>query len=133
MSIGGTLTHFAAPPVLMVARPWGWDTRVHAVALRLARRRRDCGLDADVLRAVPAEFAALAARPPVPDIDNPRRGRDRVAALLPVPRVAHVPTHVFFMAWTVFNAHYPALFLGGFLFFLGFARATAAYQSHGSS
>ena len=34
-----------------------------------------------------------------------------------------------FMAWTVFNAHYPALFIGGFLFFLGFARATAAYQS----
>jgi hypothetical protein len=33
------------------------------------------------------------------------------------------------MAWTVVNAHYPALFLGGFLFFLGFARATAAYQS----
>ena len=27
------------------------------------------------------------------------------------------------------NAHYPALFLGGFLFFLGFTRATAAYQS----
>ena len=26
MSIGGTLTHFAAPPVLMVARPWGWDS-----------------------------------------------------------------------------------------------------------
>src|SRR5918995_322056 len=26
VSIGGTLTHFAAPPVLMVARPWNWDT-----------------------------------------------------------------------------------------------------------
>ena len=25
VSIGGTLTHFAAPPVLMVARPWDWD------------------------------------------------------------------------------------------------------------
>ena len=25
VSIGGTLTHFAAPPILMVARPWGWD------------------------------------------------------------------------------------------------------------
>ena len=33
------------------------------------------------------------------------------------------------MAWTVLNAHYPALFVAGFLFFLGFARATAAYQS----
>jgi hypothetical protein len=29
----------------------------------------------------------------------------------------------------VFNAHDPALFLGGFLFFLGFARATAPYHS----
>src|SRR5436190_8747626 len=25
VSIGGTLTHFAAPPVLMVARLWNWD------------------------------------------------------------------------------------------------------------
>jgi hypothetical protein len=40
-----------------------------------------------------------------------------------------VAVHLVFMGWTVFNAHYPALFLGGFLFFLGFARATAPYQS----
>lgn len=26
ISVGGTLTHFAAPPVLMVAGPWGWGT-----------------------------------------------------------------------------------------------------------
>ena len=26
VSVGGTLTHFAAPPVLMVARHWDWDT-----------------------------------------------------------------------------------------------------------
>jgi hypothetical protein len=25
VSVGGTLTNFAAPPVLMVAAPWGWD------------------------------------------------------------------------------------------------------------
>ena len=25
VSIGGTLTHFAAPPVLMVADTWGWN------------------------------------------------------------------------------------------------------------
>lgn len=37
--------------------------------------------------------------------------------------------HMIFMGWTVFNAHYPVLFLGGFLFFLGFAKATAVYQS----
>ncbi len=48
--------------------------------------------------------------------------------LLPVPPWL-TASHIAFMAWTVFNSHYPALFLGGFLFFLGFARATAAYQS----
>ena len=39
VSIGGTLTHFAAPPVLMVARPWGWDTPFMLGALRLAGGR----------------------------------------------------------------------------------------------
>jgi hypothetical protein len=33
------------------------------------------------------------------------------------------------MVWTVVTAHYPALFVGGFLIFLGFAKATGAYQS----
>src|SRR5262249_26252795 len=47
--------------------------------------------------------------------------------------VASVPTWVIavnlgFMAWTVANAHYPPLFIGGFLFFLGFAQATSAHQ-----
>jgi hypothetical protein len=36
------------------------------------------------------------------------------------PRVSHLD---------VVNAHYPALFLGGFMFFLAFAKATAMYQS----
>lgn len=31
ISVGGTLTHFAAPPVLMVAEPWEWGT-VHMLS-----------------------------------------------------------------------------------------------------
>jgi hypothetical protein len=37
--------------------------------------------------------------------------------------------YVLFLGWTVVNSHHPALFLGGFLFFLGFDRATAAYST----
>jgi hypothetical protein len=37
--------------------------------------------------------------------------------------------YVLFMVWTVINAHFPALFVAGFLFFLGFDRATAAYST----
>ncbi len=38
--------------------------------------------------------------------------------------------HVLFMAWTVANAHYPVLFMGGLLFFLGFTSVTKHYQNY---
>ena len=37
--------------------------------------------------------------------------------------------HLFFLAWVVINDHEPVLFLGGFLFFLGFVQVTAEYQN----
>ena len=37
--------------------------------------------------------------------------------------------HVFFLIWTVVNANLPVLFLGGFLFFLGFYQVTEFYQN----
>jgi hypothetical protein len=73
------------------------------------------------------ELRQLAGRPPVPDIDLPDE-ESAAPGLLPVPAWV-TAVHVVFMAWTVLNAHYPVLFVAGFLFFLGFARATAAYQS----
>ena len=130
VSIGGTLTHFAAPPVLMVARPWGWDTpfmMLHfgwraAVAIFVST--------AAYYTLFRRELRALARVPPAADVDKAEEGIDGVAAdeLLPPPAWLTV-VHLLFMAWTVVNAHYPALFLGGFLFFLGFARATAIYQT----
>jgi hypothetical protein len=37
--------------------------------------------------------------------------------------------HLFFLAWTVFNAHYPVMFISGLLFFLGFMSLTATHQN----
>ncbi len=37
--------------------------------------------------------------------------------------------HALFLLWTVFNAHEPILFIGGFLFYLGFFQVTAFYQN----
>ncbi|HEX8030206.1 MAG TPA: putative Na+/H+ antiporter [Vicinamibacterales bacterium] len=127
VSIGGTLTHFAAPPVLMVARLWEWDTPFMlghfgwraAVAI---------GVSTGVYYLFNrGEFARLAAQQAArgarrADVDV-RAGK----ALLPVPAWV-TAVHIGFMIWTVVSAHYPALFIGSYLFFLGFARATAAYQ-----
>ncbi|GAU78045.1 putative Na+/H+ antiporter [Fusibacter sp. 3D3] len=40
-----------------------------------------------------------------------------------------IGTHLFFLVWTVVNAHEPVLFLAGFLFFLGFYQVTVYYQN----
>jgi hypothetical protein len=129
VSIGGTLTHFAAPPVLMVARPWGWDT---PFMLSHFGWRAVFGIGASTLMyyvLFRRELRALAAHTPVVDVEQPDEETEPTEPrLLPVPPWI-TAVHIVFMAWTVFNAHYPALFIGGFLFFLGFARATAAYQS----
>ncbi|MBL9186836.1 MAG: putative Na+/H+ antiporter [Opitutaceae bacterium] len=115
ISIGGTFTHFAAPPVLMVAEPWGWDTLYmiknfgwHALigifasnaAYFLVFRRELLALQA------PAQAAAEAAQ---------------------VPAWVTL-VHLLFLAFTVWGAHHPPLFIGGFLFYLAFAQATAHHQ-----
>jgi hypothetical protein len=129
VSIGGTLTHFAAPPVLMVSRPWGWDTAFmlsHFGWRSVVAILTSTGLYFVVFRR---ELRALARLPARPDVEQPdEEAADTSHVLLPVPAWITI-VHLAFMAWTVVNAHYPALFVGGFLFFLGFARATAAYQS----
>ena len=127
VSIGGTLTHFAAPPVLMVARPWGWDT-----AFMLSHFGWRAALTIVVSTAAyffifRRELQALSSKPSPADVDVPDE-EARSAILLPVPAWV-TAVHMGFMAWTVVNSHYPVLFVGGFLFFLGFARATAIYQS----
>ena len=128
VSIGGTLTHFAAPPVLIVAREWQWDMlfmlghfgwrSVLAIAasttLYFFWFRKD--------------LAALDRKPDVPDIEVAAEDAAADQRLLPIPAWVTL-AHIGFMIWTVVNSHYPALFIGGFLFFLGFARATAAFQS----
>jgi hypothetical protein len=133
ISIGGTLTHFAAPPVLMVARVWGWDT---PFMLSHFGWRSVLAIAVSTLVyyvCFRRELTALAARPPAPDLDPPDDAGLTSAApptsgLWPVPAWITL-VHVAFLAWTVFNAHYPALFVGGFLFFLGFLKATAAFQT----
>jgi hypothetical protein len=129
VSIGGTLTHFAAPPVLMVARPWDWGTPfmlTHFGWRAVAAIATATGV---YFLAFQSELIALARTAPVAEVETPDEDIPAGApALLPVPGWV-AGTHMAFLAWTVVNAHYPALFIGGFLFFLGFVRATAAYQS----
>jgi hypothetical protein len=114
ISIGGILTPFAAPPVLMVAGTWGWD---------LAYMISTFGWKAAVAVVVNALCAMWLFRKELVGLS------DRGA----VPRDGQVPAavivvHLLFLLGVVAFNHYPAVFMALFLFFLGFAEAYRRYQ-----
>jgi hypothetical protein len=117
ISIGGTLTHFAAPPVLMVAHAWGWD---------MAYMFKHFGWHAISGIVISNVIYLIAFRKELFALQAPDRSAE--------PREAPVPAwvtmvHVMFLGFTVWANETPVLFIGGFLFFLAFAQATAHHQS----
>lgn len=224
ISVGGTLTSFAAPPVLMVAAPWNWDTvfmithfgwkavlgilfanLIYYLAFRSELKRMQAvfalrslkddiqrnfitreGLETqfdrhidemgdrinivnafdDRLKEFDERLKARLQKQVLEELEEKgisrdlamqafqeryeelrlRRMRQAVPALLPEEqrppffdpdwdrRDDPVPVwvtvvHILFMGWTIANAHYPALFVPGLLFFLGFAQVTTPYQN----
>ncbi len=124
ISVGGVLTNFAAPPVLMVAQKWGLTTM--EMLLHYGDKAAIAIVASSLLYyfCFRREFAELAARAGDSDGDGIGDVKD---VERPVPLFVTV-THLAFMAWTVFFSHYPPLFIGGFLFFLAFSQATAHHQ-----
>ena len=117
ISIGGTLTHFAAPPVLMVAAAWGWD---------MAYMFTHFGWHAVSGIVVSNVVYFLVFRKELLALKPADRSGERPEA--PVP-VWVTLVHLLFLGFTVWAAHHPVLFVGAFLFFLAFAQATAHHQS----
>lgn len=224
ISVGGTLSNFAAPPVLMVAGPWDWgighmighfgwkaiigillsnglyylvfrkelsalqgrfdkvrlkdeiqkrylarqdlevefqemetiigdelgfstvfEKRYQEMKARTLNRLRHRFLDDVLQRKMDLSVVSEAFEERFDEIHR-REMRKTLPGLLPkaerpefydpewdkrddpVP-VWVVVVHVLFMIWTIVNAHYPALFIAGCLFFLGFAEVTSPYQN----
>ena len=113
VSVGGTLTHFAAPPVLMVAAKWGWDTPFMLSTFG-AKAALAVLVNAAVVTFLFRRELALHAVP------AGMHDAPRVPALL-------VLLNVFILAAVVFTNHHPEAFMGLFLLFLGLAEA---YRRH---
>jgi hypothetical protein len=121
VSVGGTLTHFAAPPVLMVAGPWRWDTAFMFVHFGWKAVVGIMGATLLYFFLFRRELAALdVARRTTEDAAKNDPGA-------PVP-LWITAVQLSFMGFTVLVAHHPPLFIGGFLFFLAFSQATAHHQ-----
>lgn len=115
ISIGGTLTSYAAPPVLMVASTWGWDS---------AFMFSTFGWKAALAVLVNATLVTVLLRPHLRSGDVMAM-KDSAVPMSPVVIIVHL----FFLAAVVLSAHHPILFLALFLFFIGYTQAYKAHQS----
>jgi hypothetical protein len=115
VSIGGTLSHFAAPPVLMVAGKWGWG---------LGHMFTNFGYKAAIACLVSALATAFYFKSELQGDFQLRA--DNNEKMLPPWWVTL--THVVFLALVVLTAHHMVVFMGLFLFFLGFTTVTKEFQ-----
>lgn len=119
VSIGGVLSVYAAPPVLMVAKTFGWDTSfmlanfgwravaavaLNALLLTLIHRKLLLSGEAETHRGVTQSHNA------------------RMPAFV-------ILIHMLFLIGIVVAAHHPAIFIGLLLLFIGYCQAYKSYQS----
>lgn len=113
VSIGGTLTAFAAPPVLMVASTWNWSSGFMLATI---------GWKAAIAVLINATAAIFMLRKYLVDPPVPGTPVEKV----PLQVVA---VHLAFLAGVVLFAHHQIIFLGLFMMFLGFVQAYERYQT----
>jgi hypothetical protein len=113
ISIGGTLTQFAAPPVLMVAAKWNLDI-VYMLTHVGWKAAIAVFINASVLTLL---FAKELKRMPY-STQSPYTGVPAWAVVL----------HLLFLVAIVVCAHHPAAFIAVFLLFMGVATAYPAFQ-----
>jgi hypothetical protein len=112
ISIGGTLTPYAAPPILMVAPGWGWDLKFMATQF---------GWRGILSCFVATGMTAIYFR--------------REISALEFKEVKHKTsplwvtlTHLAFLGAAVATSHHMTVFVGLFLFFLGLYKVTSEFQ-----
>jgi Na+/H+ antiporter NhaD/arsenite permease-like protein len=114
VSIGGVLTPYAAPPVLMVAGKWGWGFQemIHLFGWKAAIAVLiNAGLATFVLRK---ELSSLDARAHSPD-------QEKLSNWI-------IVLHLLVLAGIVWNHDHPVFFAGLFLIFLALFNITRRHH-----
>lgn len=123
ISVGGVLTNFAAPPVLMVSKSWGWDT-----SYMLSRFGWKAVIGILIANTVyyflfREEFVELEQKKKI--LESQTKFSEDLQAKIPLWITL---VHVGFVIWVVAHNHYSVIIVGTFLLFLGFYQATLSYQ-----
>jgi hypothetical protein len=115
VSVGGILTTYAALPVLMVAAKWHWDTSFMLSFF---------GWKAAIAVIVNALGATMLFRKSLRALPSPKPTPNEQ----PTPPLV-VVMHLLFLLGVIIFSHHPVVFMGLFLFFLGYTEAYPRHQN----
>ncbi|HLS51825.1 MAG TPA: putative Na+/H+ antiporter [Burkholderiaceae bacterium] len=131
ISIGGVLTAYAAPPVLMVAQTFGWDTAYMATHFGW-RAAIAVILNAAILTVIcrPYLLEGVIGRGAPQAQENAENGNKPLGntSVKQVPWPVMV-LHVGFLLAIVLSSHHPFVFLGVLMMFIGYAHAYKRFQN----
>jgi Na+/H+ antiporter NhaD/arsenite permease-like protein len=119
VSIGGTLTQFAAPPVLMVADAWGWS---------MTHMLFNFGWKAALAIVISVIAYALVFKKDLAKLmvqEESRAAREHKLEAIPLWVTLG---HLLFLVFAVWYSHDAPYLLLGLLFFLAFVEVTADFQ-----
>ncbi|MCC6621240.1 MAG: putative Na+/H+ antiporter [Deltaproteobacteria bacterium] len=116
ISIGGTMTAFAAPPVVMVAAKWDLDT-LQMIAQFGWKAAVAIGVSTWGMAMLFRRELGAMSQDDVPELEE-RRG----------PPLWLMLVHLVLIAAVVVTSHHPVAFIGIFLFFLGVTDVTNEHQ-----
>lgn len=119
ISVGGVLTNFAAPPVLVISRCWDWSSWFMFTNFGWKAALAIIFVNIVYWFFFRKNFKSLQQKKSSTELKETTRVRIPIWITL---------VHILFILWTVANAHYPAVFIASFLLFLGFHHATRPYQ-----
>jgi len=124
VSVGGVLTSFAAPPVLMISKLWAWTSSFMLF---------NFGWKAVIGILAANTLYFFLFRKELSELNEKRKRYLSEKAIAHKPRP--IPfwvslVHIAFLAWIVVHSHYPVIFIGSFLIFIGFHRATLPHQNN---
>lgn len=124
ISVGGVLTDFASPAVLVLAHCWEWS---------ITDMFFDFGWKAAIGIVISNMLYWIYFRKELWEMDARRSASGVHKNYSSKGKEAPIPlwitiVHILFMGWIVVVSHYPAIFIASFLFFIGFHQATRSHQ-----
>ena len=117
VSIGGVLTSYAAPPVLMVAGTWKWDT---------AYMFSHFGWKALIAVIINAAIATALVRSSFASL--PEETAEADSQVRPLGAKLASLIHCLFLTLVVLFAHEPVVFMGVLLIFVAYTQAYQRFQ-----